>query len=239
MSEITQKMCRNMLLRRLSEEDFQALAPHLSEMDFNRGDSLIPANAPIDTTYFIESGVCSLVLTSADGRIAEIGIVGPEGVVGAAVTIGVDSVPHSSFMQAQGKALTISAELLTEIVNERQEIAHVLSRYRHVLAMQSIQTALANAHYTVEERLARWLLMCQDRLGGNEIELTHDFLSTMLSVRRSTVTLATHNLEGAGMIRAQRGRITVLQRKELAVMAAGSYGMPEEEYERIMGPLKV
>ncbi|MEN3794357.1 Crp/Fnr family transcriptional regulator [Fulvimarina sp. MAC3] len=238
MSEITHKMCRNLLLRRLSEEAFQTLAPHLREMDFNRGDDLIRANQRIETAYFIESGVCSLVLTSADGRIAEIGIVGPEGVVGAAATIGVDSLPHTSFMQVAGRALTISAELLTEIANERQEIAHTLSRYRHVLAMQSNQTALANAHYTVEERLARWLLMCQDRLGGNEIELTHDFLSTMLSVRRSTVTLATHNLEGAGMIRAQRGRITVLQRKELVKIAGGSYGMPEEEYERILGPLE-
>ncbi|WP_244404169.1 Crp/Fnr family transcriptional regulator [Fulvimarina pelagi] len=227
-----------MLLRRLDEADFNALAPHLSETSIGRGGTLNPAEETIDTTYFIESGVCSLVLTSPDDRVAEIGIVGPEGVVGASPIIGVYSVPHSSFMQVAGRALKLPAETLCEIVQKRPAIALMIARFRHVLAMQAIQTALANAHYTVEERLARWLLMCQDRLGSNEIELTHDFLSTMLSVRRSTVTLATHNLEGAGLIRAQRGRITVVKRKELAALAAGSYGMPEEEYERILGPLR-
>ncbi|MDY8107985.1 Crp/Fnr family transcriptional regulator [Fulvimarina sp. 2208YS6-2-32] len=214
------------------------MRPHLERIDRARGDTVISASTHIEHVWFPESGICSLVLTSNDGRSAEIGIVGREGVVGGAAAFGVDTLPHSSLMQVPGTCLTISAEILRDICDRRPEVNRLISRFQHVLATQAIQTALANANYTVEERLARWLLMCHDRIDGNEIELTHDFLGTMLSVRRSTVTLATHHLEGAGLIRAQRGRITIVQREKLQRLTGGAYGMPEVEYERIIGPFR-
>jgi hypothetical protein len=102
--------------------------------------------------------------------------------------------------------------------------------------LQVASTAYANAHFTVEQRLARWLLMCHDRWHDNELKLTHEFLALMLCVRRPGVTVATHILEGNGLIRAQRGRITILDRAKLIELAGDSYGMAEAEYERVIAP---
>ena len=109
-------------------------------------------------------------------------------------------------------------------------------RYTHVFMMQAAGTAYANAHFTVEQRLARWLLMMHDRADGDDLEITHEFLAMMLCVRRPGVTVATHVLEGNGLIRAKRGRITVLDRAKLIELAADSYGLAEAEYDRLFAP---
>ena len=109
-----------------------------------------------------------------------------------------------------------------------------LLRYVHAFTIQMSQTALANSKMRVDARLARWLLMAHDRVDRNDIELTHEFLALMLGVRRAGVTEALQDLESRGLIRAVRGKLTILRRKDLEVVANGSYGVPEAEYERLM-----
>ncbi|RYF03393.1 MAG: helix-turn-helix domain-containing protein, partial [Oxalobacteraceae bacterium] len=105
-------------------------------------------------------------------------------------------------------------------------------------ATQTTYTALSNAVHTIEERLARWLLMSHDRQDENAIPLTHEFMALMLGVRRPSVTIALHSLEGLGLIKANRGVVTIKQRAELEEFACASYGVPEMEYERLIGPLR-
>ncbi|MFL5518047.1 MAG: Crp/Fnr family transcriptional regulator, partial [Gemmatimonadales bacterium] len=99
---------------------------------------------------------------------------------------------------------------------------------------QTASTAYANANHSLESRLARWLLMCHDRVDGNDIPITHEFMAMMLGVRRAGVTTATHILEGNRLIRARRGVITIRDRERLEEMTDGAYGLPEAEYARLM-----
>ena len=136
-------------------------------------------------------------------------------------------------MQAGGTALRIASSDLTELIDTNRAIRELLLRYAHVFMIQIAATALADGRYDIEQRLARWLLMCQDRL-GDELPLTHDFLSVMLGVRRPSVTDALHKLEGNRAIRAERALITVRDRAALEEKAGDSYGIPEAEYRRLI-----
>jgi hypothetical protein len=113
----------------------------------------------------------------------------------------------------------------------------MLLRYVQTVLVQNAQSAATNAHHRVEARLARWLLMCHDRIEGDEIALTHEFIGMMISAERSGVTITLHILEGAGMIRSTRGRVTIRNREMLEELAGDSYGVPEAEYRRLIGPL--
>jgi len=140
-------------------------------------------------------------------------------------------------MQIGGPVLRITSEALREVMEARSTLRALLLRYAHVFMIQVATTALADARYSLEQRLARWLLMCHDRNGDN-IALTHEFLSIMLGVRRSGVTESLHTLEGERMIKSPRGLITILDRPKLEARGADSYGTPEAEYERQIGPFR-
>jgi CRP-like cAMP-binding protein len=123
---------------------------------------------------------------------------------------------------------------LEEVISERPSLHRSLLRYAQVMSVQTSGTAFANAEHTIETRLARWLLMCHDRVDGDDIPITHEFMSMMLGVRRAGVTTTTQALEGSGLIRASRGVITVLDRDGLERLADNAYGLPEAEYARQM-----
>jgi CRP-like cAMP-binding protein len=163
--------------------------------------------------------------------------VGRDGAVGAPLTFGIDRIPHEAVVQAEGASLRMGAAELEELLPSAPTLRGLLLRYAHAFHIQACSTALANGSRSLEERLARWLLMCHDRLDGDEVPTTHEFLSVMLSVRRPGVTVALHMLEGEGVIQAKRGRVTVLNRTRLERMARGAYGIPEAEYRRLIGPL--
>jgi CRP-like cAMP-binding protein len=237
MVDLSIKNCRNVMLRSLPQDDLQALAEHLERVEFAQHDVLFRPNEPIETVVFPESGIYSLVIQSSDGRKLEAGLFGRDGLSDGWCGAGIDSVPLECFVQVAGSGLRMKSAELGALAQERPAISQMLCRWVHLLGLQTAQTALANGSYNVEERLARWLLMCQDRLGRNEIQLTHDFLSTMLAVRLSSVTLSIHMLEGSRLISAKRGNITILDREALIGIADGCYGMAEAEYERLIGPL--
>jgi len=218
-----QSAIRNRLLTALDPEAFDRLASALEPVPLPLHAVLIAPQQPITQAYFVEDGIVSLVADIREGRI-EIGLTGREGFVGVPLALGTESTPHTAIVQAGGGALRIPADALHEALDASAGLRRVLGRYVQSLIVQVGQTVYANADLTVEARLARWILMTHDRLEQDELPLTHETLSKMLGVRRPTVTMATHTLEGAGMIRARRGRITVVDRVKLEGLAGAIYG---------------
>ena len=229
---------RNLLLRALPAEDFGLLQPHLEPVPVHMDEVVIGSNEPFTYAYFPESGVSSIISSADADRRVEIGLFGFEGMVSTALVLGADRTPHETRIQVDGTWLRIGADTLRQVMRESPAVQDVLMRYVQSFFLTVSQTALANGAYKMEERLARWLLMCHDRLEGDDLPLTHKFLSLMLGEHRPRVTIAIHILEGARMIRATRGVITVLDRRKLEEAAGSSYGVAEAEYERLIGPMR-
>ncbi len=228
---------RNTLLRALSSDDLALLQSHLELVELKRGDGLAEPNKPIRHVIFPEDAIASVVASTPDGRRIEVGIIGRDGITGTSILHGADTTPHEIFTQVPGSALRMSADDLRPAIRDSRSLHEQLLRYAEAFNVQVAYTALSHGSYTIEERLARWLLMCHDRLDGDDLPLVHEFLSMMLGVRRSGVTIAVQTLEGAGIIRANRGHIIVRDRARLEEAAGGSYGVPEAEYRRLFGPL--
>lgn len=231
---------RNRLLRALPPDDLALLRPHLDPVRLQRGDVVIRPGEPMEHVYFPEDGLASVISHAGAGesRRAEVGLFGLEGMAGTALVLGVDRTPHETFVQVDGTWLRVGADALAEAMRRGTALRGLLMRYVQTFLLTLGQTALANGTHTTQERLARWLLMCHDRLDGDDLPLTHDLLSLMLAAHRPGVTVAVHALEGARMIRARRGVITVLDRGKLRQVAGGTYGVAEAEYERLIGPFK-
>ena len=224
---------RNRLLKALSGADFERLRPHLRPVSVELRQTLIAPGEPVRTLFFPESGFISIV-SGETGKV-EVGIIGREGLVGAApVLLGADSTPYLHFVQSVGEVLAIAIADLETAILQSASLHRVLLRYVQTLLLQTAQTAFVNAAYNIDVRLARWLLMCHDRLDGDDLPLTHEFLSMMLGAQRSSTTLAVQALEGHGLIKARRGRITVQDRQALAAVADDGYGLPEREYARLI-----
>jgi CRP-like cAMP-binding protein len=232
---MTHPTIQNHLLNALSNEDLAQLQPHLQPMTVHLGQVLIPPHQPIDQLFFPLSGFASV--TNDDSDKIEVGIIGSEGLVGVAVLLGSDRTPLDHFVQAPGEVLCIDADAFRAAVDRSASMRNLFLRFVQTLLVQTAQTAFTNASFGIEARLARWLLMCQDRLGTDSLVLTHEFLSMMLGVQRTSVTLALQALEENGLIRARRGRVEVRSREKLKELADVSYGVAEAEYTRLISRL--
>jgi CRP-like cAMP-binding protein len=232
-----QSSTANILLRALSEADYALLEPHFRHATLKVKEPLYERNQPIEQVYFPEGGVGSIVSEQEGGERVEVGMYGREGMSGASVVLGAGQSPHASMVQVGNlPALVIASERLLDACAESNALQRLLLRYVQSLNVQAALTAASNAHYALPERLARWLLMCHDRADGDQMELTHEFLSVMLAVRRSGVTVTLHTLESTGAIRSSRGMVTVRDRARLEEIAGDSYGEAEAEYRRLIGP---
>ena len=147
--------------------------------------------------------------------------------------LGIDRTPHTCMVQAPGEALRIGAGELHAAMEQSPTLRALLLRFVHTFIVQVSQTAYANAGYSIEERLARWLLMTHDRLEHDDMPVTHEFMSIMLGSRRPGVTIAVQTLEGTGAIRATRGHLTLRDRQKLEQIAGQSYGFAEQEYSNV------
>ena len=227
MDVLTQIPVRNRLLVTLPPADFSLLEPQLERVPLPVGTSLVEPDTPIEHVYFLEEGITSVVATTPQGRRIEIGIIGPEGLTGMPVLLGMDRTPHACFVQMTGAGLRIRADDLRAATAASATLQQRLLRFVHAFTVQIGQTALANASHLIEERLARRLLMCHDRVDGDDLVTTHEFLSLMLGVRRSGVTEALQSLEDRGMISTRRGQVRVVDRAMLEAVAGDSYNLPE------------
>lgn len=227
----------NLLLNALSDDDMALLRLHLTRVPLAREQVIVPAGQPVDHVYFPEGGVASIVSEMANSGRTEAGIFGFEGVSATFLLLGADRTPHESFMQIGGTtALRIDTARYLEAIGRSDSLRTLLLRYVQTVLVQSAQSTATNASHRIEGRLARWLLMCHDRAEGDEIALTHEFMGMMISADRSNVTVTLHILQGAGMIWSKRGRVIIRDRAKLEDLAGDSYGVPEAEYRRLIGP---
>ena len=237
MSQTEKASTANLLLAALGHDDRALIERHSQHVRLEREQVLVETNKPVEYVYFLESGIGSITAASENGR-TEVGIFGWDGFSGTALLLGSDRSPHETFIQiGNADALRLNADHFMGAVEQSSTLRRTMLRYMQTLLIQTAQSAVANARYQIEARLARWLLMCHDRVNGDEIALTHEFMAMMIGAQRSGVTVALHILEGTGMIRSKRGRVVILDREKLEDLAGDSYGPAEAEYRRLIGPL--
>jgi CRP-like cAMP-binding protein len=226
---------RNRLLAALSPADLVLLQPHLNSIAVAVRHEIERPNRRIESVYFMDAGIASVVAVQADKTQVEVGLIGPEGMSGTAVVLGGDQSPHSTYIQVAGEAQLIKADQLRKAMKASGSLHALLLNYVQVFMVQTTHTAIANARAHIDRRLARWILMAHDRTANKALPLTHEFLSLMLGVRRPGVTEALQNLKRLKLIETGRNQIVVLNRNGIEKMAGPSYGVPEKEYRRLIG----
>lgn len=227
----------NLLLAALSAEAFESISLAATRIDLNRGDAIANAHAPIEHSCFPEAGIASYTDVLDDGSRLEIGLIGREGFTGWPVLLGCNQSLHQAQVQiGGGTALRLDTAALVEICDAHPELKRLLLRFVQTFIAQMGRTILSNLIDPVQRRLARWLLMCHDRITDDSIPLTHDYMAVMLGVRRASVTDALHLLEGEGAISSKRQLVIVRDRARLEEMAGQCYGPAESEYRKIISP---
>ena len=219
------KAISNVILLSLPEMEFRALRPHLESVDLPQHMVLHEPAERIEFTYFLNEGMTSLVALSGDGRSVEVGIVGKEGMVGMPLTVGLQRGTFRAIMQMVGNGSRVRAEAFQEILQSSSTLRAELSRFGLMHGMQVAQLAACNRLHEVEQRLARWLLMCQDRMDSPWLSLTHEYLAQMLGTGRPSVSLAAGALEQAGLIENARGSVKIVNRKSLEEISCECYGV--------------
>ncbi len=228
---------RNKLLNALPEADLNSMAGQLEPVSMPRGEVLASTGHPIEHIYFLTDGIGSVFARTPEGHSAEVGIFGYEGYIPTSAAVGSELSSYDVVVQVKAEGHRIAYENFRAAMQENRHFAQVMVRAIEAFAVQLAYTAVSNAVHDVNERLARWLLMCDDRVIGDEIAITHDFLARVLAVRRPSVTTALHVLEGNGFIKSERGLITMRNRAGLEEFGRDAYGRPEAEYRRLMADL--
>lgn len=226
---------RNRLLAALPAEDLAHLWPQLEPVEARLRDILWTADEPIAAVYFPETGWVSMLAMLADGRSAEVGVTGNEGMVGIPLLLGSDRAEVEAMVQAPGILLRLRADLFRQALQESPALNMVLLRYSLAFQQQVTQTAACNGHHTLDQRMSRWLLMAHDRAAGDTFPMTQEFLATMLCVHRPGVTVTAQMLQQAGLIRYGQGQMTVLDREGLEATACECYGTVRRQYQRLLG----
>jgi CRP-like cAMP-binding protein len=228
---------RNRLLAALSPADFSLLAPNLKDISLTpQGTVLQEAGEAIKHVYFPQSGMISLLAVMQNGSAVETATVGREGAAGAMSGLGSRVASHRSVTQIEGVASRITAARFEAAVSASTSIKDLLVRYSDCLMMMIQQSAGCNALHALETRLCRWLLQTRDRNDSNRLPLTQEFLSQMLGVRRTTLTLIARDLQAAGLIRYRRGNIEILDRSGLEAKACECYAVIWRRGEEVFSP---
>lgn len=221
---------QNRLLAALPRRDYQRLLQYLEPVTLTFGQVLYESGGRIRHVYFPYSGVVSLLTVIGPGKAAEVGLVGDEGMVGGSAAIGINTSYLRAVVQGDGAAARLTAARLFRELGTNGTWHRELFRFTHALMNQTAQTAACNRFHRVEARLARWLLATRDRVHSLQFNLTHEFLSLMLGVRRVGVTEAASSLQKRGLITYSRGNIHLLDAAGLAAVACECYGTVKQMY---------
>jgi CRP-like cAMP-binding protein len=224
---------KNRVLASLPAPEIQRLSSHLTRVTFKSKRSLHEPGERIDTVYFLEDAVASVVITMENGATVEVGLIGRDSVVGLPAVMGSGIAVNRTFVQMPGDGFKVKARVLREQVESSRALRSCLHLATEGFLVQTAQTAACNRVHELEERLARWLLMCSDRAQSNHISITHEFLAMMLGTRRSSVTVAAGMLHKAGLITYSRGSVTILDRDGLVNAACECYQSQHEQYLRL------
>lgn len=224
---------KNRVLASLSTHEIERLTPHLTTVALDVGKTLQEPGKTIDAVYFLEEGICSIVVAMANGNTVEVGITGRDGFVGVSALLDTGRSPNHCYMQIPGHGFAVKAKILRDLAAESDELRQWLLRAVQGLLAQTAQTAACNRVHELEERLARWLLMCHDRVQDDRLPITHEFLGMMLGTRRTSVTVASGMLQKAGLISHARGHVTIQNHDGLKDAACECYQLVHDEYARL------
>jgi CRP-like cAMP-binding protein len=225
----------NRLLAALPDAEYQRLVPHLEYVPLPLKQVLYTMGESIEYVYFPHRAIVSLVSTPKEGSNVEVGLVGNEGMVGIPAALGDNIATTTAMVQREDSGMRMEASLLKTEFQQGGSLQNLLLWYTQALYAQTSLTAACNALHQLDEKLARWLLLVCDRVESNELQLTQEFISQMLGVRRAGVTEAANRLQTAGLIRYIRGRITILNRQGLEAASCSCYGIIKGEYDRLLG----
>jgi CRP-like cAMP-binding protein len=209
------KSLQNTILLSLHGKDSKSILELLEWVDLSTHTVLHEAGEAIEFGYFVNGGLASILNVMADGKSVEVGLSGKEGFIGIPLVVGFKTSPSRVVMQVAGNAFRIRARDLPDTLAKWPDLEKSLQRYSQALMMQAAQIAACNRLHEVDQRLARWLLMSQDRLGGSDVPLTQQFLAHMLGTRRASVTVAARRLQKAGSISYKRGKVRIMDRPQL------------------------
>jgi len=213
----------NLILLSLPPKESAQLLPELEFMRLNLHHVMHEATEVIRSAYFMNNGMASVLTVQPDGRSVEVGLIGKEGFVGLPIIFGFKTSPLRVITQADGTAYRVDVPTLKKLLPTCPQLEKQLQRFSMILAMQSTQLAACNRLHDVEERLARWLMMSNDRIGSETMPLTQEFLGQMLGARRASVSVAAATLQKAGMIAYTRGNVTILDKRQLMDAACDCY----------------
>ena len=204
------------------------IRPHLQSVTLPARFSLQEANQKFDDAYFLNQGMVSLVFTTQKGESVEVGVVGNEGFTPIPVAAGLRRSPHRAVMQIGGEGFKVDVGELQTVLKSTPALQSMLNRYAAVHGLQVAQTAGCNRLHDIEQRLCRWLLLAQDRVGSGLLRITHDFLAMMLGTDRPSVSLAAGGLQKRKIIEYTRGSVRILNRKKLESSACECYGIIQQ-----------
>jgi CRP-like cAMP-binding protein len=225
----------NRILNALTRDEFERLAFHLKYVKLPLGEVLCRPNEPITHVYFPNSGAVSIVSSFEDGDTVEVGMVGNEGMFGVCAFLGSIATPLEAIVQLEGDGLRMRADVLKAEFKKGGQLQDLLLRYTQAFLTQIAQGAACNRAHGVDGRLAKWLLMSQDRAHSKELGLTHEFISQMLGIRRAGVTEAAGQFKQLGLINYRRGHVTILDREGLEAKSCECYPIMKKEFIRLLG----
>ena len=228
------KLVSNKLLLSIADSDYSSLRPHLEYVSLPNHLVLHDAGETLEFVYFPNRGLISLVVVMKDGKTAEAGIVGNEGFTGTLAAVGLNKSPLQAVVQITGNGFRVKVRALQNTLESAPRLQRMLSRYAAIRGMQVAQTAACNRLHDTEQRLARWLLMTQDRVDSESLPITHDFLATMLGTDRPSVSLAAGVLQRKELIEYTRGAVKIVNRKKLEASACECYGVIRQ-YDGALG----
>jgi CRP-like cAMP-binding protein len=229
---------RNRLLSALQPKDFALLAPHLKDLHFKQEIVLQEAGAPIAHIYFPQSGMISVLAAMREGMAVETATVGREGAVGIMAGLGGRRAAGRAVVQVEGRSSQISVAPFRAAVDRSEGIRDLIVRYNDAYMALIQQSAGCNALHHAEKRLCRWLLQTRDRSDSDVLSLTHEFLSQMLGVQRTSVTLIARQLQAEGLIRYRRGRVEIIDRDGLEKRACECYEVTRCKSEDVFSQLE-
>jgi CRP-like cAMP-binding protein len=224
---------RNRLLAALPASELARLWPRLERVELEFRKTLHAPEEPIGSVYFPETGYVSRLAPMDDGDSAEVGLVGPDGMVGMALVLGADRDNFEMLVQVPGTAMRMDAAAFREALDDIPSLRPLLHRYVLAHFEQVARTGACNGRHDINQRLARWLLMSHDRVDGDEFPMTHEFMSMMLGMRRAGVTVAAGALQKAGLIRYRAGRIIITDRPGLEAATCECYGMARRAHDSL------
>lgn len=225
----------NELLAALPGAEYERILPYLEPVSFSFGESIYESSERPSYAYFPTTSIVSLVYTMEDGADVEMGMVGNEGLIGVALFTGGETRPNRAIVQHAGGAIRMKANTFQEEFRRGASFQRLLLRYTQALLTQISQKAVCNGHHQIERRLACWLLMAQDRAGSEKLQVTQEFVSNLLGVRRERVNLAIGSLRNKGVVVCKRGFITILDRSRLEATVCECYRVIKDEHDRLLG----